>query len=138
MVPLSDLLIYGSIGLLLAVALKVSRAPTPRATIVVFIFLTGLSQLLLVRGLTLLMCVLISLGTALRTAGWFERRLRRSWRLIRVGTPAFLIIVIGLAVGSIAWEAHAQTSRPRGRCDGASPGTKCLADRAGHGPGRSP
>jgi arylsulfatase A-like enzyme len=117
MVPLSDVLIYGSIGVLLAVALKVSRTPTARAVIVVFIFLACLSQLLLVRGLTLLTCVLISWGTALRTAGWFERRLRRSWRVIRVGTPAFLIVLIGLAAGSITWEAR---SRRPGRNVGST------------------
>ena len=108
MVPLSDVLIYGILGTVLALGLWACRLLTARASIAALVFLACLSQFLLIRGLKLLACVLISCGIAVRTAGWFERRLRRSWRPIRIGTPAFVIILIGLVIASFSWQAHAR------------------------------
>ena len=85
------------------------------------IFLSCMSQLLLVQGLNLFTCLLIASGIGLRTAGWFESRLRRSRRLIPPGIVALLVIVIGLAGGSLSWDRSARTRAERGRNAAASP-----------------
>jgi arylsulfatase A-like enzyme len=115
MVPLSDLLIYASVGLVLALWLLTGRRARPRVVMGLFLFLTLMSQLLLVRGLNLLTCLLISLGVALRTAGWFEKRLGQSRRLIQLGTALFLVALTGLAAGSFCWERYARLRAETGK-----------------------
>ena len=121
MVPLSDLLIYASFGLVMALSLWTFGRHRGRAAVGMLIFLSCMSQLLLVQGLNLFTCLLIASGIGLRTAGWFESRLRRSRRLIPPGIVALLVIVIGLAGGSLSWERSARTRAERGRNAAASP-----------------
>ncbi len=126
MVPLSDLVIYGSVGLALAFWLWAGRPLTARWTIGILLFVTCMSQLLMVRGLNLLTCALLSWGIALRTAGWLEARLSRSWRLVRRGTIVFSIILIGLMGVSLIWQSHARRRGADHRAESSQPALNVL------------
>ena len=71
-----------------------------------FVFLTCVSQLLLVRGLNSLTCGLLAAGIAVRSAPWIEARLPQFGRLMRRATPALatiLALLVGWAVGREAY-----------------------------------
>jgi arylsulfatase A-like enzyme len=105
MVPLSELVINGSLGLALALWSSAGRRLTSRRVIGILLFVSCMSQLLMVRGLNLATCTLISWGISRRTAGWLEARLSQSWRLVRGGTIVFSIILIGLLGVSLIRQA---------------------------------
>jgi arylsulfatase A-like enzyme len=109
MVPASDLVIYTGLGLVIAAGVRSIRRVSARMAVGVLIFLAFLSELLLVRGLSLLTCLLIAGGFGLRTAGWFESRLRRFPWLYIGGTVVLSTIVGGLAMASLAWERSARS-----------------------------
>ena len=130
MVPLSDLVIYGSIGLALALWFSTGRRLRARSIIGILLFVTCMSQLLMVRGLNLLTCALLAWGIALRTAGWFEARLSRSWRLVRSGTIVFSDHP-DRAHGRFAHLAITRsTSRWRSSSGVVAAGPECPLDRA--------
>ena len=97
MVPVSDLAIFGSWGLLLALASWLGwRLPT-RWVLGSLLFLSCASQLLLVRGLHSVTCALLSAGIAYRAALWMTPRLTGLGWLIRRGY-AVLLVMLGLLV----------------------------------------
>ncbi len=136
MIPVSDVLIYVSVGV---VILLVSGGRLPmRWTTGIFLCLASLSQLLLVRGLSSLACVFIATGVAVRASRWIEDCGSRYWRVLRFrGAPA--VAGTGCALGpgdrqrracparAIKWTPR----RPRRESQRHS-------DRPGHGPCGSP
>ena len=137
MVPVSDLAIYGSWGLLLVLASWLGwRLPT-RWVLGSFLFLACASQLLLVRGLYSFTCGLLSAGIAYRAALWIEPRQAGLWRLIRRGTPPLLAILTMLVILAIARRlVRSPPTAPRVARRGGS-GPERPVDRPGHGPRRS-
>jgi arylsulfatase A-like enzyme len=125
-VPLSDLVIYGSVGLALAFWLWAGRPLTARWIVGILLFVSCMSQLLMVRGLNLLTCALLSWGIALRTAGWVEARLSRSRRLVPVGALVFSIFLIGLAGASLFWKTHARRRGGDQRAESSRPALNVL------------
>ncbi len=101
MVPVSDLAIFGSVGVALALVSWSTGWLTTRGVVRILLFLGSLSLLLLVRGLNSLAAAIFAGGVALRAGPWVEARLRRSWSRVRWGPgvlAAVLVILIGQAI----------------------------------------
>jgi arylsulfatase A-like enzyme len=103
MVPVSDVAIFGSWGLLLAMVSRRARRLSPRPVIGSFLFLACMSLLLLVRGLQALTCVLLSAGIAYRAALWIatDGRFPGFCRLIRLTAPVLmgmLAVLVGVPI----------------------------------------
>ncbi len=112
MVPVSDLAIFGSWGLLLALASWLGwRLPT-RWVLGSLLFLSCASQLLLVRGLHSVTCALLSAGIAYRAALWMTPRLTGLGWLIRRGYAVLLVMLGLLVILSIVREAYLRRPPP--------------------------
>ncbi len=98
MVPVSDLAIFGSWGLLLALGCWLGWRLPVRWVLGSFLFLACASQLLLVPGLYSYACALLSAGIAYRATSWIEPRQAGLWRLIRRGTPPLMVILAMLVI----------------------------------------
>ncbi len=112
MVPVSDLAIFGSWGLLLALASWLGWRLPNRWVLGSFLFLACVSQFLLVRGLHSLTCALLSAGLAYRGALWIEPRLTGFEGLIRRGFGALLVILGLLVILAIARERYVRRPPP--------------------------
>jgi arylsulfatase A-like enzyme len=104
MVPLSDLAIFGGVGLALAVLWWAIPYLTTRGAVRILLFLGCMSLLLLVRGLNSLAAAMLAAGVALRAAPWVEARLERSWRRVRWAAGALAVVVAVLAGQAISRE----------------------------------
>jgi arylsulfatase A-like enzyme len=115
MIPVSELTIFGSWGLLLAAVAR--WGPRLRAHWVIgsFVFLTCVSQLLLVRGLNSLTCGILAAGIALRTAPQIEIRRPQVDRLIRYGTPILFFILALLVAWAVSGDVYRRIRPVRGR-----------------------
>jgi len=102
MVPVSDLAIFGSVGLALALVSWSTGWLTMRGVVRVLLFLACISLLLLVRGLNSLASALLAAGVALRVAPWVEARLRRSWSRVHWGAGALAVVLVLLLGQAIA------------------------------------
>jgi arylsulfatase A-like enzyme len=98
MVPVSDVLIFGALGLIVAVAAAFwgSRKVSALGVFSLF-FLSALAVLLTFRGLTALACSVFSAGLAYRLTTWLLARPERPARFVRRGLPALLSLVVLLA-----------------------------------------
>jgi arylsulfatase A-like enzyme len=110
MVPVSDLAIFGSCGLLLAAVGRLGRHPSPRLVIGGFLLLACMSQFLLVRGLHSLTCALLSVGIAVRASRWIAGRRASLWRLIHRSLPVLAVILAILVATAIVGD---RSPRPR-------------------------
>jgi hypothetical protein len=96
MIPLSSLVLFVACGLLLRGAARVWPGRAPGAVLGVFVFLACLSQLLLIRGLSALACMMLAGGVARVTTPL----LLNGWPLIRPGVQRSVPILLGvLATG---------------------------------------
>jgi arylsulfatase A-like enzyme len=112
MAPASDLLLFLGLGAL--GALVVSRFPGRSGRRVVlggFLFTAVLCQLMLVRGLHSIACVLLAGGFALRGAPWLERRSDGLRRLARRSLPVLLGALVVLAAAAFLRDARARSWR---------------------------
>jgi arylsulfatase A-like enzyme len=115
MVPFSDVALYASLGLMLALTCWSTQRLSMRGVIGILIFFACMSLLLLVRGMNSLACVLLATGIALRSARWVDDRLRRSWPLIHRGAAALTIILIALLGLAVARDSGAGSIASRRR-----------------------
>ena len=104
MVPVSAVIVFVTWGMLLAFIGRWSTRISSRLIVGSFVFLTCLSQLLLIRGLNSLTCGLLSAGLAVRSARWIEAQLTQSGRLVRLGTPLMVALLMVLVGWATAWE----------------------------------
>ena len=97
MVPLSDLLLFAAVGV--GFALAAARWPRPVAQWepVALAFPATVGPLLAVRGLYPVAAVVLGLGVASKLGGWLGRRPDVARRFVRVGLPAMLAVVAGVA-----------------------------------------
>jgi len=107
MVPVSDLAIFASVGVLLALVFRSTGRLTMRAVVRILIFLACMSLLLLIPGLNSLACALFAGGIAVRTAPSIEARLRRSWRRVHWGAGVLAVVLIVLIVQAISRDLYA-------------------------------
>jgi arylsulfatase A-like enzyme len=98
MVPISDVLIFGACGLVVAASALLFRSRKASAVgIFGLFFISALAVLLTFRGLTTLACSVFSAGLAYRLTAWLMAQPDRPARLVRRGLPALLALVILLA-----------------------------------------
>ncbi len=102
MVPLSDLAIFSTCGVLLAIGHRYTGRLAARWVVGLFIFLAVVSQLLLIRGLSSWTCALIGCGVAYRAAPWVMARAVRFRRLVRASFPVLAAILAILGAGALA------------------------------------
>jgi arylsulfatase A-like enzyme len=117
MVPLSELLIFTSLGLVLVCLFVAGRWKSDRLSIGILILLFCMSQLLLVRGLNLVTCTLISCGLAVRMSGPMVKRLPRMQPYLPAGLAVLLIALVGLAGAAVGWERHGLAALPKGQIE---------------------
>jgi arylsulfatase A-like enzyme len=108
MVPVSDLAISATVGLLLAVLCWTTGKLTMRGVVRALTFLACMSLLLLIRGFNSLACALLAGGIAVRAGPWVEARLRRSWRLAPRAAALLAVVLIALVGQAIARSIHAR------------------------------
>jgi arylsulfatase A-like enzyme len=108
MVPASDLLLFLGLGLAAAVALmRFAGRSAYRLALAMFLFAAVLCQLMLVRGLHLVTCVLLAGGFAVRAAPWLERRAEGLRRVVRRSLPILFAAIT--ALGAIVFFQDART-----------------------------
>jgi arylsulfatase A-like enzyme len=98
MVPVSDVVIFGACGLIVAAAATLWRSRRVSALGVFgLFFVSALAVLLTFRGLTALACSVFSAGLAYRLTTQLLAKPERPARLVRRGLPALVVLVIVLA-----------------------------------------
>jgi arylsulfatase A-like enzyme len=98
MVPVSDLLIFGAVGLIIAAEAAVFRSRRAAALGVFgLFFLSAFAVLLTFRGLTALATSVFSAGAAFRLTKSLFARPERPQRIVRRGLPALLAVVFVFA-----------------------------------------
>ena len=97
MIPLSDLGLFVAVGLgFAAAAVRWPRAVQRSAPVALAIPL-AVGPLLAVRGLYPVAALVLGLGVATKLGTWLGARPVVAWRLGRVGIPAMLVVVAGVA-----------------------------------------
>lgn len=104
MVPVSELAIFGSWGLLVTLVIRLGLRIPLRVLIAGFLFLACMSQFLLVRGLHVGTCALLSAGIAYQVSAWVVARFSVFRGVIVRTIPALLAAVGALVAVAIAWE----------------------------------
>ncbi len=115
MVPLSDVVIFGVVGLLMILPWpRVGRLPI-RIGIGVLVFLGLMSQLLQFRGFNFVSCALFSAGVAFHASRWLASNLRGLATVIRRSGPPLAITLAGVValavIGNGVGRAGASGSR---------------------------
>jgi arylsulfatase A-like enzyme len=102
MVPVSDVLIFGTCGVFLGLLIRLGPRPFSRLAPYVLCFLAFFALLLTIKGLHRIASVVLACGLAMRTAPWIEAHAQGFRRLIRVSTPvlAGIVAVVAGIVGS--------------------------------------
>ena len=118
MVPVSNLLIFGVLGLLVAgvAALRRYRSLSIAGDFALFIH-SGFAGLLTIRGLSLLACSVFSAGLAFRLTTWLLAKEHRPSRFVRRALPVLLALVAllaGFGPGREKLVAHQLVAPPAG------------------------
>jgi arylsulfatase A-like enzyme len=112
MVPASDLLIFLALGALWAMALpRTAGRPAHRLVLASFLFAAVLCQLLLVRGLHSITCVLLASGVAVQAAPRLQDRAEGLRRLVRRSLLILLGLVVVLGAAVFGRDARAKVWR---------------------------
>jgi arylsulfatase A-like enzyme len=105
MVPISDLLIFGSCGLLVTAAAALGRSRRVHVVGVFgLFFLSAFAVLLTFRGLTSLACTIFATGVAFRLTVRLLARAGRPARVVRWSLPAVVALVALLSLTSLGRE----------------------------------
>ncbi len=97
MIPLSDAGLFAVVGLVFVVAAIRWPRSVSRWEPVILAFPATVGPLLAVQGLYPVAAVVLGLGVATKAGGWLGSRGDLTRRLVRVGLPAMLIVVAGVA-----------------------------------------
>jgi arylsulfatase A-like enzyme len=108
MVPLSNLFLFVACGLVIGRAARVWPRRAPRAVVAAFVFLACLSQLLLIRGLSALACMLLAGGVARVTTPVLLSRWPLIQRVVNRSVPSLLGLLAVLAGQGLSQEAFAR------------------------------
>ena len=137
MVPLSDVFIFGVVGLLMIVRWpRIGRLPN-RIVIAVLLFLGLMSQLLLLRRVNFLSCALFAAGLAYQASRWFASRWRGFISAVRWSVPLLASILAGVVAVTVMRNGGS-SSTASGSSVRTARCAECAFDCAGHGSRRSP
>jgi arylsulfatase A-like enzyme len=109
MIPVSNVLIFGAVGLSIAVLAKFHRGCARWTALRLSVALTLWTLLLTVEGLYAGAGLILALGLAASTGPWLERRVLGIGRIVRISLPALgagLIVLTGLTYERVTSAEH--------------------------------
>ncbi len=121
MVPMADVLIFGVVGLLIALLARIRWKFSHANALRLPVGLTFLTLLLTIEGLNAIACLILSCGLAWNIGPWLGRRGARFGRLVRWSLPVLAVCLVALTGLTYAWISSAE-QRVLARRPPAQPG----------------
>ncbi len=116
MIPVSLLLLFGTIGLLLAIVTALMPRIAPVFSVYLLVFLMFFCPLLAISQIYGIACAILAAGLASRLAPWILRGGRSMARVVRIGAPVgvgLIVLLVGLAFGRPVLEEARAKNRLR-------------------------